>query len=378
MTDTNTLQLSGIPTPRAAGEIQISALPEASTPINENDITNIKQGVEDKKVTVRDLLAPHASRTGNVHNMTPADLGLGQLSNYPITDAVDDKNSQKYASAMAVALVSERIDKMHPVGDIILSMNSANPSTYGYVGTWELAGKGRTLVGFDPANAQRPVGTEFGAENINIGVNNLPAHTVRLTGTVAAAGDHNHSININTTGAGQHTHNVNAQTTAAGDHAHGVHIGTTAEGNHSHSFSGNTSVAGQHNHGAPVEAVWNDYPQAIVPASYWGGGRGTFWNSRSSTSTDGNHSHSVSGGTSNAGQHTHIVSGNTNGVGAHQHTLNTTTSQVEAHIHNVSGNTAQSGQHTHQIDLTSQSVGGGQSISVAQLSLVTYIWTRTA
>jgi hypothetical protein len=377
MSDTE-FMTAGLPTPRAAGEIQISALPEATTPISENDITNIKQGVEDKKVTVRDLLAPHASKTGNVHNMKPSDMGLGNVKDYPITDAVNDKDSQKYASAMAVALVSERLDKQTPVGHILLSTNAENPANCGYVGQWAYLGQGRTLIGFDPNNAQRPVGTQLGSDTVNIGVNNLPAHTMKLTGTVSEAGAHNHTININTSDAGTHNHTVNLSTSGAGNHAHSFNVNTGGAGAHSHGFSGNTNAAGTHNHGAPVESSWNDYAPSNVPASYWGGGRGVFWNSRSSTSTDGNHTHSFSGGTSGVGDHVHNVAGNTSAVGDHTHSISGGTGQVGNHNHNVSGATTQVGNHTHSIDLTTQSIGGGQALNVMQASLVVYIWTRIA
>lgn len=364
--------------PRAAGEIQISALPEATTPINENDLTNIKQGVEDRKVRVADLLAPHASRTGNVHNLTPADINLGQVMNYPITDAVNDKSSNKYASAMAVALVSERIDRLFPVGHVMLSLNAANPSTYGYVGTWELRAKGRTLVGHDPANAQRPVGSEFGSSSVTLGMSNLPAFTVRVTGAVSSGGGHVHAVNLGTTGAGSHSHTSTGNTNGSGNHNHSFNVNASWGGNHAHSFSGNTSQIGNHNHGAPVESDWNDYAGNNVPASYWSGGRRVFYNARTSTSWDGAHSHSFSGGTSGAGDHTHNVSGNTSTENAHVHSFSVSTNTVDNHTHNVSGNTATAGDHTHNIDLTSQSMGGGQAFDISPLALVTYIWVRTA
>lgn len=372
------LMVAGIPTPRAAGEIQISALPEATTPISENDITNIKQGVEDKKVTVRDLLAPHANKTGNVHNMKPADMGLGNVKDYPITDAVNDKDSKKYASAMAVALITERLDKQTPLGHILLSTNAENPANCGYIGEWAYLGQGRTLIGYDPNNAQRPVGTQIGADTVNIGVNNLPAHTMKLTGVVAEAGGHAHNINTNTSDAGTHNHTVNLSTAGAGGHAHSFNVNTSGAGAHSHGFSGNTSTTGRHNHGAPVEADWNDYHTANVPASNWQGSRRVFYGSRSSTSWDGDHAHSFSGGTSGVGDHVHNVSGNTSGVGDHAHTISGGTGQVGNHNHNVSGTTTQVGGHTHSIDLTTQSIGGGQALNVMQASLVVYIWTRIA
>jgi hypothetical protein len=371
MTDTNDLMLVGIPTPRAAGEVQISALPEATTPISENDITNIKQGVEDKKVTVKDLLAPHADKTGNVHGMTKADLDLGNVMNYPITDAVNDMDSNKYASAKAVALVTERLDKQTPIGHLLLSLNETNPAQSGYIGTWEVVGKGSALVGFDPNNQQRPLGSQYGSDTVTIGVNNMPAHSVRLTGVVSEAGSHEHTVNINTNGSGRHTHTVTGQVDAAGSHAHSVNLSTSQAGNHVHTFSATTSESGNHVHGGVA---------ARTDAWTIGGQQWQNFNFRNYGTTDaaGNHAHSVSGSTSNAGNHTHSISGDTTAQPAHQHNVNLVTSQVDNHTHNVSGSTTNSGLHSHNIDLTSQSIGGSQPISVCQLSLVVYVWKRVA
>lgn len=375
MTDTNDLMLAGMPTPRAAGEVQISALPEATTPISETDITNIKQGVEDKKVTVKDLLAPHADKTGNVHNMTKADLNLGNVMNYPITDAVNDKDSQKYASAMAVALVSERLDKQTPVGHLLLSLNPANPSTLGYVGTWDYVGKGRTLIGYDPADAQRPIGSEIGFDSCSIGVNNMPAHSVKVTGTVGDGGGHLHSVNISTQSGGEHSHAVNIGTTQSGDHTHPINMSTYGSGAHSHSFSGSTSNSGVHHHTIPFRANGGvgGRENDIMKTNSYGG-----YNASVATSDSGQHTHSFSGGTSGVGDHQHSIVGNTHGAGNHTHTVSGNTNSAASHVHNVSGNTASVGNHTHSIDLTSQSIGGGQPISVVQKSLIVYFWQRTA
>lgn len=370
MTDTNILEVSGLPTPRAAGEVQISALPEATTPINENDITNIKQGVEDKKVTVKDLLAPHADKTGNVHGMVPSDINLGNVANYPITDAVDDMDSHKYASAKAVALLTERMNKQTPVNHILLSLNSENPANCGYIGTWELISKGRALIGYDPANAQRPAGTEFGSDTLTISTNQLPRHTVRLTGSVVADGAHTHNINVNTGQDGLHSHPLTATATAVGAHSHAININTNQEGNHNHSFSGSTSVGGQHTHTINlVRGYLQSNANTNTAEGRWG---------EQQTSPSGEHSHSFSGGTSLAGQHFHNVNGMSNAAGDHTHNITTNMSNAGSHTHNVSGATVSAGQHTHQIDLTSQSVGGGEAISVTQKSLVIYMWMRTA
>ncbi len=49
----------------AVGEIQISALPQAALPIDLSDIFHLKQGIEDKRCTLEQLLAPHSSLRNN-------------------------------------------------------------------------------------------------------------------------------------------------------------------------------------------------------------------------------------------------------------------------------------------------------------------------
>lgn len=377
---------------RAIGEIQISALPEAVTPISVTDITNIKQGVSDKKVTIDDLLAPHASKTGNVHRLVPSDINLGNVKDYPITDAVNDKSSDKYASAMAVALVSERLDNMFPVNHVMMSLNAANPSTYGYVGTWSFLGKGHTLIGFDADKPEIPVRTVLGADEKRITVANLPSHNFKVNGSVVAAGDHSHSINLNTASDGAHTHSINFNTSGAGDHSHTVNINTNAAGDHIHSLGGSSSSAGDHAHycftanpnnygnatnsgsrtaATGVKRVWTDRDDYMLLESWGGGDVGL-------TSTNGGHNHNISGTANTSGSHAHNINGNTGGVGGHVHSINGTTSQVASHTHSVNGNTANTAAHTHQIDLTTSPIGSDTPINVMQKSMVVYIWTRTS
>ncbi|EBU9407124.1 phage tail protein, partial [Salmonella enterica subsp. enterica serovar Typhimurium] len=53
----------------AVGEIQISALPQAALPIDLSDILHLKQGIEDKRCTLEQLLAPHSSLRNNPHGV---------------------------------------------------------------------------------------------------------------------------------------------------------------------------------------------------------------------------------------------------------------------------------------------------------------------
>ena len=79
------------------------------------------------------------------------------------------------------------ISKLYSVGDLFLSTNSDNPSTK-FGGTWELFGKGKTLVCVDETDPDFNVVKKEGGEK---------KHTL----TVAQLPSHNHSIaNYNSTG----------------------------------------------------------------------------------------------------------------------------------------------------------------------------------
>lgn len=65
----------------AIGEIQINALPEASLPLRLTDIMHLKEGVEDRRATLGDVLYPHTSRTDNPHAVTKGQVGLSNVVN---------------------------------------------------------------------------------------------------------------------------------------------------------------------------------------------------------------------------------------------------------------------------------------------------------
>ena len=83
------------------------------------------------------------------------------------------------------------------MGDIIISINSENPSKI-YGGTWELLCPGRTLVCIDANDVDFNNVKKIGGSKY------LQSHT--HTGTVASNGAHNHSVSISSAGA--HTHSV--------------------------------------------------------------------------------------------------------------------------------------------------------------------------
>lgn len=354
----------------AESNIQINALPQATTPLSDADIFHCKQGIVDKRVSLADLLFPHTSLTNNPHNVTKAQVGLGNVTNdeqlvkaqnlgdipnveiaqsnlnvyskeavdavvqthinnknnphnttkaqvglgnvenYTVALSYTDASANKYVTAKVVNDLYKMIQGMYPIGHRIYTDNATNPSNYIPIGTWALAGQGRVSVGFDPAVSSRPAGTKYGSSSVTIDVANLPAHS-------------------------------HAVTVSGANHSHGASGSTTGAGAHNHVASGNTGYAGDHSH--------------TVPAA-WPGGGGNHVGHGSNQLNYSDRATSVAGG------HTHYVSLATNTVGDHAHGLNINI--------NASGNLSMSG--------TTNPTGSGQALTIEQPSEVVYIWKRVS
>lgn len=394
----------------AVGEIQISALPQAALPIDLSDIFHLKQGIEDKRCTLEQLLAPHASLRNNPHgvtktqigldnvinalqlvaannlsdivnvaearanlqimsseevnnliqqhikdksnphNTTKAQVGLSNVQNWT-TSNLYNEDADKYATARAVNNLYKAVQASYPVGTIHLSMNSANPSTYLICGgTWELVSKGRALVGYD--SDTRPAGSVFGASTVTLSVNNMPqhSHSVSLSG-----GGHTHNATVSIS-----AFDYGTKTTNSFDYGTKT---TNTTGNHNHVGSGSTSAAGAHNHRLTYEAGGG---LSERPAMVWSSRNDQSWYSADVVcEVAGSHSHSFSVTTNTTGNHNHTV-----GIGAHSHTVG-----IGSHTHN--GTVAvSSSEHTHSGN--TNSVGGGQAFNIEQPSFVLYVWQRTA
>lgn len=151
------------------------------------------------------------------------------------------------------------------IGDIICTKNATNPSKK-YAGTtWQLLGQNQFLMS---AGSGATAGSTGGSNTHTLTVNEMPAHT--------------HTAS--TGGAGSHTHTAACSTTGA--HCHGMigHNGGDWWGLYD----------GAYNH---LGLKSKDYDNPI-------------WNS----STNGNHSHTVT--LASAGNHTHSVTVNSTGGGA--------------------------------------------------------------
>jgi microcystin-dependent protein len=96
------------------------------------------------------------------------------------------------------------------------------------------------------------VGTVDGEDSVNLTVSQIPSHGHSVTATFEAAGDHNHTVNINS--VSNHTHSTSALRSGGGVQVAPGTPGVTSStggsvepaGSHNHSVS--FSSSGSHNH----------------------------------------------------------------------------------------------------------------------------------
>ena len=101
-----------------------------------------------------------------------------------VQDAIDD--------------LYDKLDDMHPVGSVFLTVSNTNPSVW-FGGTWERIGKGRTIVGVDENDTDFNAAEKTGGSKTNtLVVDQVPSHRHSipvLSGTAASTGSgHYHSI----------------------------------------------------------------------------------------------------------------------------------------------------------------------------------------
>ena len=149
-------------------------------------------------------------------------------------------------------------------------------------------------------------------------------------------------------GIKSHTHSASASSTDLGTKTtSSFDYGTKSTNNtgaHTHSLSGSTNAAGNHSHrdGRRFNpSVFKDtyqYGYTSSGQNTWGVqgsvGMSTGW--LANTSTDGNHSHSLSGTAASAGVHAHTV-----GIGAHTHSV-----AIGSHGHTITVNAAGNAENT--------------------------------
>ena len=100
----------------------------------------------------------HESKTQNVH-------GVGN----------NDVASKEWVMQNAVSIV---FDMIHPVGDVVIRYDSANPSSLpGWKGTWVRIAENRMLIGQGSDPDFNAIGETGGAKTHTLTENEMPAHT---------------------------------------------------------------------------------------------------------------------------------------------------------------------------------------------------------
>ncbi|WP_198551652.1 phage tail protein [Moritella sp. Urea-trap-13] len=127
---------------------------------NDSEIAAINATISTK--AAKSALAAHVGDKGNPHGVTKTHVGLGHVNNWPATSATNDASTTKYAVAAAVKTAMDKaiaaldranasvnqsvIETLFPVGHLLITVNVANPTTYGYPGVWVMQGADMTLL----------------------------------------------------------------------------------------------------------------------------------------------------------------------------------------------------------------------------------------
>jgi len=187
-----------------------------------------------------------------------------------------------------------------PTGTIVMWTGSTAPSGWslcnGLNGTPDLRGRFVLSQGHGPGLTNRLINQVGGAETHTLSVNEMPSHT--HTGTTASNGSHNHTGSTGSNGTHLHT--------------------------------GTTNVTGAHTHTVnnTVQKTGSNTPSGLDNESGPGGQEIDVINTTSTTtSTAGDHSHTLT--TNSTGDHAHTISTD----GSHNHTF-TTNSTGGGQAHN--------------------------------------------
>lgn len=214
----------------------------------------------------------------------------------------------------------EVLQAQNPVGAILMSTRSANPSTYLGFGTWQQWGSGRVPIGINTSDSDfNAVEKTGGGKTASLNINNIPSHNHTVPAhnhTVSNDGNHTHPTDV-TENMIKHSHTLSLTTSSAGAHTHGVKYTRTAE-------SGSSIIR--------PDATGSSVAQA----------------------------------TESAGSHTHSVSGYTESS-THAHAVKVTNETAGSHNHDVTGGSTTTG-----------STGSGSSFSIMQPYITCYMWKRTA
>lgn len=195
---------------------------------NQSRTTKISAGV----LTTDKVLLSAAQGTES-NAAVRRDYLINQLGNYvPLTRTINGQSLEKDIELTPEDLgciTKAVLDAMKPVGHVLISLNPANPATYGYPGEWEKVEDDTTLI-----SASSGIGGVTGSNSPTVP---LPAHS--------------HNVSGSTSGGGEHTHNYYAPLSggswfsgASTWYEANPNAVTSSNGHHSHTISGTAESAG--------------------------------------------------------------------------------------------------------------------------------------
>ncbi|QEG07880.1 tail fiber protein [Escherichia phage Mangalitsa] len=243
---------------------------------------------------------------------------------------------------------------IYPIGIVLKFDNATNPNN-SFTGTvWQQITDGRAVRAATSAVAgatDGQIGSVAGSDSASIAVANLPSHTHNMRNHTHSIASHTHTM--------AHTHSIN--------HDHGA-VTSSSAGAHTHSLSGTAASAGNHNHNQGV--AWEhggdtQYGSVTVGnksrrQDWLDGGN----NQYPKTSTNGAHTHSVSGTANSAGAHTHSVD-----------LPNFTGTSGGSSAANTGGTALTTGAPSSN---ESDATGGGTALTVRNSSHYYALWKRVA
>lgn len=280
------------------------------------------------------------------------------------------KNSVIYTTAPSPAdiqkMIAEALQEfkqtLYVVGDVYLTYSSTENPANKFGGTWELASRGKVLIGVDSTQTQfNASGKTGGSFSKSITTGNLPAHMHSIPpidGTVDSNGAHTHTVSTTASTSGSTTPGATGSTTP--DITGGPSIASTGpeSAGHFHATTTNTDARCLHN-STTANQGWLWGPTASGNQGY----ANIVLKDLSTGTASNSHTHSMNSHTHTSAAHTHTSAAHTHSVPA------------------LSGSAASNGAHTHTITIASSntgSIGTGTALDITPTYETLYVWKRTA
>ena len=202
-------------------------------------------------------------------------------------------------------LINEAINTfkqtLYAIGDVFLTYSVTELPATKFGGSWELASKGRVLLGVDPAQSQFNQGMKIGGSfNIPVTITNMPGHTHATP-----------QIEITSASDGEHAHAVTTVSVASVSTTPGATGGQSA--NHTHDTTTNSDLRCISN-GATASPGWlwgQNVPNAAGYENRIVSDFNTGTQSANHTHTSAAHVHTIpalSGTAASNGDHTQTIS----------------------------------------------------------------------